>query len=465
MPPAGWIVVLLAVATTAMPAQAQIASDEDADVGPDDPAQTQQPSQDTTDEDADTGPDDAAEVPPSSPETEGEPGPEDEEVGPIGAKVTAADDVLRQIHETKAKPFEDHPLDYLYSYWREFNDKLDEGIGLRLGFTYFALFQYTTPGPDPREAASGDFDFFGRWALLEGKDGSRGVFGFNLEHRHAYTDIPPSELNQSIGSAWRTTRGFTDSGFSFNELWWDQRLANDRISFRIGTINQKHFYDLHKFKSQKWFFLATPYSDSPTMAFPRNGIGAVLRVSPLEELHITAGFGDANGKRRVGGFDTFFGDAEFFTAVDVAFTPTFDGLGDGRYSVTAWHTDATSDRGRPSGRGFSALISQEIVEGVVPFARYGYGDGADLLIEHLVAVGVGIQGPFGRKDDVAGLGASWARPPVDDPREQWGVEAFYRFQLTPRIQVTPGVQLIINPSADPDEDVVGIFQLRLGLVF
>ena len=432
--PATWVVALLAVSTAAAGAQAQT------DAEPQEPA----------------------------PDTAPEPGPDDADIGPIETRVGSADDVLQQLdraERARTGVFKTGPINLLYPHWQSLNDTLDAQLGLRLGFTYYLLFQYTTPGPSPRTAAAGDLDFFGRWALLKGEDRARGVLGFNLEYRHALTDIPPSQLNLGIGSIWRTTRGFTDSGFNFNELWWDQRLANDRISLRLGTINQKHFYDLHRFKSQKRFFLSTPLSDSPTIAFPQNGLGAKIRVSPLEWLHVTAGIGDANGERRVGGFDTFFGDGEFFTALDVAVTPTFEGLGDGRYSVTIWNTDARTDAGTPSGHGFSALIEQEIAEGVAPFARYGYGDGANLPIEHFAALGVGIEGPFGAVDDVAGVGASWGRPPGADPRDQWGLEVFYRFQLTPVIEVTPGVQLIVDPSFNPDEDVVGVFELRIGLVF
>ena len=179
------------------------------------------------------------------------------DVGPIQERIASADDVLQQLDTgargRKASLFKNGPITVLHPYWQALNNKLDEKINLRLGFSYYALFQYTTPGPAPRSAASGDFDFFGRLILAEGEEWFRGQIGFNVEHRHAYTDIPPSELDLGIGSIWRTTRGFTDSGFNFNELWWNQQFADDRVGFRIGTINQKHFYDLHSFKSQKLF--------------------------------------------------------------------------------------------------------------------------------------------------------------------------------------------------------------------
>ncbi len=441
-------VAVLAIAVGALRAEAQNSADDIAGTDPDDPTELQ-----------------------PQPDSHAAPEPDraDTDVGSIEERIGSADDVLQQLETgargRKASVFKSGPIAVVHPHWQALNNKLDEKISLRLGFSYYALFQYTTPGPDPRSAASGDFDFFGRLILVEGEERARGQIGFNIEHRHAYTDIAPSRLALGIGSIWRTTRGFTDSGFNFNELWWNQRFANDRVGLRIGTINQKHFYDLHSFKSQKLFFLSAPLSDSPTISFPRPGLGARLRVSPLEELHISAGIGDANGDRSVGGFDTFFGDAEFFSALDLAFTPTFEGLGQGRYSVTFWHIDARSSRGIPSGRGFSALIEQEVAPGVVPFARYGYGDGATVLVEHLVALGVGFERPFDADDDVAGVGGSWARPSVPGARDQWGLELFYRAQITPVIQLTPGFQLIINPSLDPSKDVVGVFQMRLGVVF
>ena len=44
--------------------------------------------------------------------------------------------------------------------------------------------------------------------------------------------------------------------------------------------------------------------------------------------------------------------------------------------------------------------------------------------------------------------------------DQYGGEAFYRVQLTPVFSVTPGGQLIVNPSRNPNDNVIGIFGIR-----
>ena len=383
-------------------------------------------------------------------------------------RVVAPDELTLQLRRTDtgfSGLFKYGPISVLSEASQKLNDDLEDAIGLRLGVAYTVLWQQATDsiGDGPRGAVGGDFDFFGRWRLID-TDTTTGQIGFLLENRHSFTDIPPAQLNQSIGSLWRTTRGFSKFDFTFRELWWDQSLFAGRLHYRIGTINQKHFIDLYRFKSQNFEFLSSPFSDSPTIAFPRNGFGAMLQFSPFERLHVTGTIGDANGQN-VGSPSQFFSAGEFFTSLDVAATPVFEGFGEGRYSFTLWRIDEREEANIPDGHGFSLLAEQEVVKNVFPFFRYGYGTGADLKIEHLIVAGVGIQKPFGQPSDSFGVGVSWGRPSSDALRDQWGAEIYYRLQLTRAIQITPGFQVIVNPSANPRDDVIGVFQLRARVDF
>lgn len=421
-------------------------------------SETAEPDSRATPPDGDAASDDGDDAPP----------PETLDVGPIEERISSDNDVLQQLDHgigRRESLFPHGPISTIRTGVQNLNGKLNEHAKLRVGLTYFSLFQYSTvdqAGPDG--AASGDLDFFGRWTVFEGEGYDNGVLAFNMEDRHRYTDIPPSDLAETIGTIVETTRGFSNSGFAMNEVWWNQRLAQDRIGLRIGMINQKHFYDLHSFKSQKRYFLGAAFSDSPTIAFPANGLGARLRLSPNEAFHVTLGIGDANGSRSLDGLDTFFTETDFFSAIDVAFTPSINELR-GRYSLTFWHTDPASTRGTPSGYGLTALIEQAVAPGIVPFARVGYGEGADLRVDRLVAVGLGLDHPFGADDDVAGIGGSWAHPSRVDTGSEWGLEVFYRFQLTPAIHLTPGAQFFFNPANNPNEDSIGLFQFRVGVVF
>ena len=62
--------------------------------------------------------------------------------------------------------------------------------------------------------------------------------------------------------------------------------------------------------------------------------------------------------------------------------------------------------------------------------------------------------------DVLGVGASWGRPSNSDLRDQYAGEVFYRLQLSPDNQFTLGYQVILNPSNNPGDDAIGVFEVR-----
>ena len=67
--------------------------------------------------------------------------------------------------------------------------------------------------------------------------------------------------------------------------------------------------------------------------------------------------------------------------------------------------------------------------------------------------------------DVFGVGVSWGSPADGELRDQLMSEAFYRFQLTQFLAVTPDVQLIVDPALNPNVDVLALFGLRLRAAF
>jgi len=52
--------------------------------------------------------------------------------------------------------------------------------------------------------------------------------------------------------------------------------------------------------------------------------------------------------------------------------------------------------------------------------------------------------------------------PVDNSlRTQFVFETLYRIQVSPIAQITPDIQLIINPSNNPNEDFLAVLGARL----
>lgn len=74
--------------------------------------------------------------------------------------------------------------------------------------------------------------------------------------------------------------------------------------------------------------------------------------------------------------------------------------------------------------------------------------------------GIAIPGFMGWKQDVLGLGLSWGKPSASGLDDQFVAEINHKVQWTRRLAVTPSVQLIANPSFNPDRDFLAIFGFR-----
>ena len=180
-----------------------------------------------------------------------------------------------------------------------------------------------------------------------------------------------------------------------------------------------------------------------------------------------AGIHDANGKRTTSGFDTFFGESEYFTAVEFGLTPNYGEPSAGMYHVTLWNIDARQNAGRPSDRGVALTLEQQIgCEGnLVPFLRYAYAHRGLNGIRENLSIGLGIEEVFGQNDDLIGMAYSWGKPSDQTLRDQNVFEAFYRVHITPHTHLTPGVQVVIDPANAPAKDAVTVLGLRLRTLY
>jgi porin len=202
------------------------------------------------------------------------------------------------------------------------------------------------------------------------------------------------------------------------------------------------------------------FSSFPVRAFPSNGLGINLTAKPSDLFYVSAGTQDAQGKKTTAGFDTLFEDWDLFTAGEVGFTPIIEGWGSGLYRFTGWYRAAGETDGKPHDSGFDLSFDQRIGPYMIPFFRYGWGEGNINGIEQMISAGVGWQKQLITEADVLGLAGSWGKPSDHDLDDQFATEIFYRLQVSPDNQFTVGYQIIIDPSLDPDSDVVGVFEMR-----
>lgn len=126
-----------------------------------------------------------------------------------------------------------------------------------------------------------------------------------------------------------------------------------------------------------------------------------------DHLYVLGGFSDANGQPTLAGFDTFFGDSEYFSFVELGATTSQDRLFLDSVHVTFWHTEARELAGTPSGQGIAFTAQKFICDKWLPFFRFGYSDGNAALMQTTFSTGIGLQR---ENRDVAGIGVSWGKP-------------------------------------------------------
>jgi porin len=377
--------------------------------------------------------------------------------------LAAPDDILRQLTDirfdrtavTKYDPFT-----WLRGYSQELNTRLDYWARVRVGFAWTAAYQYATEAQGPNDGAAADFDFFGRWRPLQTRD-MLGYVIWSTQVRYALgTDATPHDLGQSIGSLWGTVKGFNVQSFNIRQLYWQHFLFDNTWTYRIGKIDQSNVLNNNRLQSDNLFFMNEAFSDNPTMAYPDNGFGFDTIWRPNDLVYLAGGISDASGSStdQIG---QDLQDASWFTAAECGLTPWIDGLGGGKHRFTAWYTGAKASTGTPAGWGFSYSGDQDLGDQLIAFLRYGWTNGTLTDTEQILAGGVGLKKPLGKSDDFAGLALAWGRPSDHTLRDQYVMEAFYRWQLTPAVQVTPDFQMILHPSNAPQEDSSIVYGVRV----
>jgi hypothetical protein len=341
--------------------------------------------------------------------------------------------------------------------------RLDQEHGLAVTGAYTILFQQSA-GPNAHSAGAGDFDLTAKWTLLGRGTPDTGAFYTAIEYRHDIGSITPNQLGGEIGTLLGTTNGFSDRRLAVKDAYWAQRLFDDHFRFGIGRADPENLVGLHKLQSANTSFLNKAFSTNPTIAFPGAGAAAAASLRPTQWFYLSGGVANAYGNFTTIEVDTLVDEWRFFKFGEAGFTPTIEGVGQGRYRVAIWHFDDRDLTGQPSDEGISLIADQDIGERGTVFARYGYADADLTKVRQSVQVGGAIGGLLGVEDDLTGLAVAWSEP-LADLRDEKVLEVFHRFQITGRTQLTLGAQWIIDPSNAPDADSLGVFSARLRMSF
>lgn len=136
--------------------------------------------------------------------------------------------------------------------------------------------------------------------------------------------------------------------------------------------------------------------------------------------------------------------------------------------------------------GFGLSVDQRVGDAIVLFGRYGAASGSDLPFDRTLSVGAEFGGSYWRRAaDMLGLGIGANRASADFRLQSAGVldedgaalygygargsesyaEVYYRYRIQENFEITPDLQWIRHPAANPDIGSVLVPGLRLQLTY
>ena len=347
--------------------------------------------------------------------------------------------------------------------WFEFKERVNERRGLQFAVDESLFYQVATQSLGESDGASGLVRLYGQWEPFHRRKlENQGLFVYKIENRHRIGTITPFDLGFEAGSLTPTGTFFSEFDFGVTNFYWKQYLCDRNLVFAIGKIDVTDFIDVYALMNPLTHFINLSFSTNPTIAVPNQGLGIAAGGMLTDKVYFQAGVADANGQPTRSGFDTFFDDSEYFSYVELGLTSSKDRIYLDNVHLTLWNTDARQTAGTPSGWGVAFTAQKYIQDCWLPFFRFGYSDGDAALMQTVFSTGIGYKR---KNNDVAGLGLSWGKPADGSLSDQFTSEAFYRFQLTQFLAITPDVQLVVDPALNSGEDVLAFFGIRMRAAF
>ena len=323
--------------------------------------------------------------------------------------------------------------------------------------------------------------------------GLNDLYSFSKPNASAFrvTSTAPDDSVAILGQAWyQATIPLPFGGFKPH--------SKETLEVNFGKMDPFLFFDQNAAANDETRqFLNTAFVHNPLLdaggdiGVDRNGFTPGFRVSYLnkadkrEPWRLSLGvFGAGNGAN----YSRFFSSPLILAQAETQLR-LMGGLA-GNYRLYYWRTgqaptyqDASAQR---SGWGLS--VDQRVGDAMTVFGRYGqHINGRGARFDKALTAGFELAGyDWGRGGDSLGLAAGWlqssrgwradsASLDVDgNGVPDYGysargaervAELYYRWRLNKQFEISPSLQLLSNPGANPDAKLFHMFSLRAQLTY
>jgi Carbohydrate-selective porin, OprB family len=278
----------------------------------------------------------------------------------------------------------------------------------------------------------------------------------------------PANLG-TASSAYEFTSWNND--FEIEDLFWEQRIG-PTFSFRVGNQGPQTTINTFRFKDARTSFTGSPYAFSETIPYPAFGAGVSFRWRPIEDsgLFVNGVLNDMNGNPSQGSLNwSHLQIGQLFAGIEVGKqwqreNGEYDQLALDVFNAGTRSIFSPTTTPNKAGGGFK-ILGEKQWGPIVGFANYTFntakGGGISTTFSNNTAVaGVALLRPFGIVGEAAVAGM-WSLPfkdllPGVSQRAQYEMETYWNIGLTPNTTITPGIQLIFDPSFNPRVNFIAI---------
>jgi porin len=285
------------------------------------------------------------------------------------------------------------------------------------------------------------------------------------------TSLAPLQAGLLTGSSTATAPTWGDFDLGVTQFYLRQSLFNDHFQYTVGKIFAPNYVNPYPFFDDNRQYLNQIFTTSVTIPVPLRGFGAVAAIFPGDfGLYAKAGIYTVYSDDIGWTVNSFFDKPDYFRHLELGWSANAGNgvplqargpMDTNNFSITLWNRDAT-ENGPPAARGIAFNANYLIGDNFMVFGRGGWSQGWQL--DRNLNFGVGWR-PTQNYSDLFGVGGGWAQPANPALRDQYIFEAFYRFQLTPNLAITPDVQLIEHPTLAPNVDSLWVLSLRARVTF
>jgi porin len=353
--------------------------------------------------------------------------------------------------------------------WFDWKQKLREDHGFSLGLDYTPVYLNSSENGASGEdkASSGMLRVFGTWDLLGRGTKNTGSLVYKFSHRHSYTDVAPQGFGFDQGYVGLIEAPFSDQRGRWTNLYWRQRLNEAKTTVLAGMLDVTDFVDVYALASPWTGFMNFAFSTGSASVFIPNDatLGVAGGTMLNDNMFLIGSLANAytDSIDPFATVDDFFSENQYFTSLELGWTRSQGRIYQDNMHVTLWHVDESLPAETPGGWGVAFNYSRSLNEDrFMPFVRGGYAHDGGTLLQKSLSLGFGYH-TFGGRDQI-GIATNWGQPNESsfgpDLKDQYVFEAYYRWQLSEQLALTPDIQYLTDPALSPDQDSLWIIGLR-----